>query len=265
MNREPLTVNREPLILNPYEGGGDVGGGNGDLSLGKGDDDALLTADARQAAFDALELAIDDADQGSVTQVTAFLGVDGQQVLVLRTGGTDEVEHLGLGDDKRGVLIVESLQEVIVVIRQEGQLRGVADILLRFVGTEVGEDEIGGEHLQHLMEATVFVALAGAALRHIDIGAMGYHIVGCDVFTGVAGTEDVPLLVWGRDVFYRHPFLRTLGFGEDAGCSTSTGSCCFHSGECHIRQCIHIETNLVMVVDAGHKKSVEWSVAYSTN
>ena len=140
--------------------------------MGKGDDDALLTADAGQAAFDALELAIDDADQGTIVQVTAFLGVDGQQVLVLRTGGTDEVEHLGLGDDEWGVLIVESLLEVIVVIRQEGQLWGVADIALRFVGTEVGEDEIGGEHLQHLMEAAVFVALAGATLRHIDIGAL---------------------------------------------------------------------------------------------
>ena len=228
----------------PEECGGDVGSGEV-AEGGELDDDALLAGHTGHSATDPFEHAV-----GHFYFVVAFevdeVGILHQQeVLVLRLGHLNEVEHLVWGDGQGRVLACGRLGEVVVVITEYGREAragggvgrvGIADEDVGIVGTDVGEEDVGNHVLQHPLGVTIHVfplIVAG----HIYIVPCANHVVGCQIFSSIRCSEDEPRFCWVRGIGYRHPRMFVFCFWDGCGGKPAAGVFFRYA---NITQCIHI-------------------------
>lgn len=186
------------------EGGGDVSSDDEGGDATEGDSDTVLTGDTDDTTTDTSEGTIGDEDF-LVGEEVAAVWIDRHDMGILEDGGTDEGLHLNVGDGEGRVTIVERHREVVVVEREEGTEGGVTDEAVSLVGGDIGKDEVE-EGTQY---ATLLAVFDDLLPTHGEVGidAMLDEVVCGLLLPGIGDAEDVPLLVWGWGVFYRHPCL----------------------------------------------------------
>ena len=184
--------------------GGDVGGGEARLEALDVDDDAVLAVDAGDAAGDALEGTVGDADD-VVGDEAALLDVDLHDMLVAEGRCPDQWLHVTLGDGQRRVLPVGVGLEVVVVVGYEARRLDVMDIRLGLLLRDIGEEQVQEGH-QH---APLLTVAAHVLPYHGEVGVdmVVDHQVGHLLGMAIEDAEDVPRLVWRRRIPHRHPCL----------------------------------------------------------
>lgn len=186
------------------EGGGDVSGDDEGGDATEGDGDTVLTRDTDDTTTDTSKGTIGDEDF-LVGEEVATARIDRHHMGILEDGGTDKGLHLNIGDGEGRIAIVERHREVVVVEREEGTEGGVTDEGVSLVGGDIGKDEVE-ERTQYAMLLAVFEDLLPTH-GEVGIDAVLDEVVAGLLLPGVGDAEDVPLLVRGWGVFYRHPCL----------------------------------------------------------
>ena len=199
-----LVSEKRLLHLFFNEGGGDVSGYDEGGDATEGDGDTVLTGDPDDTATNTSEGTIGDEDF-LVGKEVATRGVHRHDMGILEDGGTDKGLHLTVRNGEGRVTIVKRHREVVVVEREEGTEGGVTDEGVSLVGCDVGKDEVE-EGSQYALLLAVFDNLFPTH-GEVGIDAVLVKVVCRLLFPGIGDAEDVPLLVRGRGVFYRHPCL----------------------------------------------------------
>ncbi len=96
------------------ERGWDVGGGTKAIEGGESNENSLLPTGPNDTTTNTFKLATDNLDL-IVGFVMEIASLEHQQILVVRAGGTNKVEHLVLRDSKRRVSPVFTLDKMIIV------------------------------------------------------------------------------------------------------------------------------------------------------
>ena len=78
------------------------------------------------------------------------------------------------------------------------------DIFFGFRLRGIGKQQIGDERLQIPLPLTSYILL-DYLLGYVCIGSVIHQEIRSLVYSSVGDTKDIPVLVWGRGISYRHP------------------------------------------------------------
>ena len=181
--------------------------------------DALLSGVAHHASFDALEVAADDA-HAVVGFIADIPGVGKEDVVVADVHEVDEIHHLPVADGQGRVGAGAGLSEVVVIVADVGQCRGVAHVPVCLLRRGIDEEEVGehGYHGEHPLRASAFLRLPEGEyplLRYIYLGAVARDVFRRLGSPAVGGPKDEPLFRGVIGISHRHPFCGIVCVGGD--------------------------------------------------